>query len=272
MPYVQANNVTLCYEQQGTGEPLILLPHLAADHTCYTFQLTEYASHFTCILPDFRGTGESDKPAGVYSTGLFADDIAALMQALGIPKAHVAGLSMGAGVALRLAGSYPEKISSLSLHGGWTKTDPFLAAVIKSWQLMAKALDSVPETAIQGIFPWCFTPELYATRPDYIQALSEFVRSRPAQPVPSFLQHTDAVLTHDAGPLLERISAPTQITVGRFDLVTSTRFAAQLKEKIRNSELLIFEDCSHAPFYEQVDDFNQKTSAFLQRRAAAQAA
>ena len=85
MPRVKANQITINYDQQGTGEPLILIPFLAADYACYAFQVAEYAKHFTCISIDLRGTGESDKPEGVYSTELFADDIAAFMQALGIP-------------------------------------------------------------------------------------------------------------------------------------------------------------------------------------------
>ena len=68
MPKVKANNITMNYEQQGTGETLILLPFLTADHACYAFQVAEYAKHFTCISLDLRGTGETDKPAGVYST------------------------------------------------------------------------------------------------------------------------------------------------------------------------------------------------------------
>jgi pimeloyl-ACP methyl ester carboxylesterase len=68
--------------------------------------------------------------------------------------------------------------------------------------------------------------------------------------------------------------APTQITFGRYDMVTSTRFADPIKGSIRASELEIFEDCSHAPIYENVEDFNQRTLAFLQRQsmAAGQAA
>lgn len=89
MPQVKANNITMSYEQQGTGEPLVLIPYLSADHTCYAFQVAEYAKHFTCISLDLRGTGESDEPAGAFSTELFADDVAALMQAIGVPKAHM---------------------------------------------------------------------------------------------------------------------------------------------------------------------------------------
>jgi hypothetical protein len=58
MPKVKANNITMNYEQQGNGEPLILIPYLTADHACYAFQQAEYAKHFTCIWLDLRGTGQ----------------------------------------------------------------------------------------------------------------------------------------------------------------------------------------------------------------------
>jgi len=269
MPKVQANGITINYDQQGTGEPLILIPYLAADHACYAFQVADYAKHFTCISLDLRGAGETDKPEGVYSTELFADDVAAFMQELGIQTAHISGLSLGAATGMWLAAKYPEKVKSLSLHSGWTKTDPFLKTVVEGWQVMAEALGSVPEMVILAIFPWCFTPELYAARPDYIQSLAGFVRSRPAQPVAAFLQASNAVVAHDVLAQMGRITAPTQITFGRHDQVTSTRFADDMKNNIRGSELLIFEGCSHAPIYEQVEEFNKKTLAFLQRHAAA---
>jgi len=267
MPKVKANNITMNYDQQGSGEPLILIPYLAADCACYAFQVAEYARHFTCISVDLRGAGESDKPEGVYSTELFADDVAGFMQALGIAKAHVSGLSLGAATGMWLAAKYPDKVKTLSLHSGWTKTDPFLKTVAEGFQVMAKALGSVAEMVILGIFPWCFTPELYAARPEYIQSLAGFVRSRPAQPLAAFIQQANAVMAHDAEAQLDRITAPTQITFGRHDLATSTRFADRMTTGIRNSELLIFEGCAHAPIYEKVEEFNQKTLAFLQRHA-----
>jgi len=268
MPKVKANNITMNYVQQGTGEPLILIPYLAADNACYAFQAPDYANYFTCISLDLRGTGETDKPEGDYSTEIFADDVAAFMRALGIEKAHVFGLSLGAATGLWLAVKYPNKVKSLSLHSGWTKTDPFLKSVVEGWQVTAKALGSVPEMVILSIFPWCFTPELYAARPDYIQSLADFVRGRSAQPLAAFLQQSNAVIAHDVEAQLGRITAPTQITFGGHDLLTSTRFADRMKSDIRNSELLIFEGCAHAPIYEKVEEFNQKTLAFLRRHAA----
>lgn len=267
MPKIKANQLTINYEQQGVGDPLILIPYLAADNACYAFQVADYAKHFTCISLDLRGTGETDKPEGDYSTEVLADDVAAFMQALGIQRAHISGLSLGAAVGMWLGAKYPDKVQSLSLHGGWTKTDPFIKAVVEGWQVMAKALGSVPEMTIMAIFPWCFTPELYASKPDYIETLAGFVRSRPAQSVAAFNQQSNAVIAHDVEAQLARINAPTQITFGRHDLVTSTRFADRMKGSIRGSELEIFEGCAHAPIYENVQEFNQRTLAFLQRQA-----
>src|SRR5215467_9363386 len=116
MPKVKANNITMNYEQQGAGEPLILIPYLAADNACYAFQVAEYAKHFTCIWLDLRGTGETDKPEGAYSTEVLADYVAAFTQALGIAKAHVAGLSLGAAIGMWLAAKHPDMVMSLSLH------------------------------------------------------------------------------------------------------------------------------------------------------------
>ena len=267
MPKVTANGLAMHYDTQGAGEPLILIPYLAADYACYAFQVAEYAKHFTCISVDLRGAGETDKPAETYSTELFADDVAALMQAIGVPHAHIAGLSLGAATGMWLAVKYPEKVKSLSLHSSWPKTDPFLKTVVEGWQVMAKGLGNVADMVILGIFPWCFTPELYADKPDYIQSLAEFVRGRPAQPLDAFLQQSNAVIAHDVERHLGAISAPTQITFGRLDMVTSTRFAERMQRNIPQTELVLFEGCAHAPIYEQVDEFNQRTLAFLQQHA-----
>ena len=198
LPKVKANGITINYEQQGAGEPLVLIPFLAADNACYAFQVADYAKHFTCISIDPRGAGETDKPAGAYSMELFSDDIAALMQAIGVERAHVSGLSLGAATGLWLAGKYPQRVKSLSLHSGWTKSDPFLKTVVEGWPSIAGGLGDVTEMVIQGIFPWCFTPGLYAAKPDYIDQLAAFVRSRPKQPGEAFVSQSSAVIAHDA--------------------------------------------------------------------------
>ena len=267
MPIVQANGIDVYYEVQGEGEPLIAIPYLAADQACYAFQVAEYAKHFTCYTVDLRGAGLSSKPEGVYTTELLATDIAAFMEAADIESAHITGLSLGAAVGMWLAGKHPDKVRSLSLHSAWDVTDPFLRVAVESWRIMARGLDSVTDMVIAGIFPWCFTPELYAARPEYIDSLADFVRSRPMPPVDAFLRQSEAVLGHDASGVLGAIQAPTLITFGEHDACTSTRFAEPLSRGIANSEVVVFANSAHAPIYEITDEFNQRTLEFLQRHA-----
>jgi 3-oxoadipate enol-lactonase len=265
MPTVKANGINMFYEKTGQGEPMVLIPYLAADQACYAFQVADYAKHFTCISVDLRGAGQSDKPAGPYSTEQYADDVAAFMQAIGVERAHVTGLSLGAAVGMWLAAKHPERVKTLSLHSAWPATDAYLATIVETWRVMARGLDNVPEMVIKGIFPWCFTPSLYNDKPDTIKGLADFVRSRPVQPVNAFMDESAAVLDHDCAAGLGRIKAPTQITFGRFDMCTSTRFADALHHGIKGSELHVFEDCAHAPIYENVAAFNAKTLEFLNR-------
>jgi 2-hydroxy-6-oxonona-2,4-dienedioate hydrolase len=67
--------------------------------------------------------------------------------------------------------------------------------------------------------------------------------------------------------LIARIAVPKQITFGRRDMLTSNRFAERIHRAVRGSEVVVFEECAHAPLYEKVEEFNQKTLAFLRRHA-----
>jgi pimeloyl-ACP methyl ester carboxylesterase len=216
---------------------------------------------------DLRGAGLSGKPAGTYTTELLAEDVAAFMREAGIDRAHVFGLSLGAAAAMWLAAQHPDRVKSLSLHSSWPATDRFLRDVVEGWRVMAKALDSVTDMAIQGILPWCFTPEFYSARPDYIDSLAEFVRGRPMPPVDAFLRQSGAVLNHDARQVLGSVRAPTLLTFGRHDMVTSTRFVGPISDAIADTELVVFEDCAHAPIYQDVEQFNSRTLDFLQRHS-----
>jgi 3-oxoadipate enol-lactonase len=267
MPTVQANGIDIYYEVHGAGEPMVLIPYLAADQACYAFQVADYEKHYTCYSVDLRGAGLSSKPEGVYTTELFAEDVAAFMDAVGIDQAHVFGVSLGASAGTWLAARHPERVKTLQLHSAWDKTDPFLEVIVRDWQVIAQGLGSVAEMIIVGIFPFCFTPEMYAARPDYVEALATFVRGRPMPDVDAFMRQSGAVLAHDASAALASVQAPTLITYGRHDIVTSTRFAKPLSEGIANSEVHVFENCAHAAIYEDVQGFNELTLAWLRKHS-----
>lgn len=266
MPRVEVDGVTVNYDVQGEGEPLLLIPYTSADHACYAFQVPAYTEHFSCIAIDLPGSGESDKPAGPYSTDGYADQVAGFLGAIGIEQAHVAGVSLGAAVGMHLAARHPGRVRSLSLHSGWHATDEYARVVVEQWRTLASALPTVADVVIQGIFPWCFTPELYVDRPETVESLADFVRGRPAQPVAAFLAQVDAVIAHDASAALPEIVAPTLITFGARDLVCSTRFAEPLKRGIVGSELVVFDHLSHAGVHEDPESFNRATLDFLLRQ------
>jgi 3-oxoadipate enol-lactonase len=268
MPQADVDGLTINYDVQGEGEPLLLIPYTSADHASYAFQLPAYTEHFSCIAIDLPGTGQSDAPPGPYSTDGYADQVAAFLGAIGIERTHVAGVSLGAGVAMHLAARHPGRVRSLSLHSAWDVSDAYLTTVVELWRTLAPSLPTVADVVIQAIFPLCFTPEMYVSRPEQVDTLVDFVRSRPAQPVEAFLAQTDAALTHDGSGALPDIAAPTLITVGAYDLVCGTRFAEPLRSGIRGSELVVFDHLSHAGLHEDPETFNRATLDFLLRQRA----
>jgi pimeloyl-ACP methyl ester carboxylesterase len=268
MPQIQVEGLSINYDVQGEGDPLLLIPYLSADHACYAFQLSAYTEHFSCIAVDLPGTGESDKPAGPYSTDAYADQMAGFLGAIGVERAHVAGVSLGAAVAMHLAARHPERVRSLSLHSAWDRSDAYLKTCVEMWRALASSLPTIADVIIQGIFPLAFSPELYVSRPEYVGALVDFVRSRPAQPVEAFLAQTEAAMGHDVSSVLGDIGVPALITFGGLDLVCSTRFAEPLQSGIADSELVVFDHLSHAGLHEDPETFNRTTLDFLLRQPA----
>jgi pimeloyl-ACP methyl ester carboxylesterase len=268
VPLTNVDGLSIHYDVQGDGDPLLLIPYLSADHACYAFQLPAYTEHFSCIAIDLPGTGDSDKPPGPYSTETYADQVDGFLGAIGIESAHVAGVSLGAGVAMHLAARHPNRVRSLSLHSPWDRSDAYLKTCVEMWRTLARSLPTVADMVIQGIFPFCFTPEMYAERPEYVDAIVDFVRSRPAQSLDAFLAQSEAALAHDVSPILGDIDAPALITFGGRDLVTSTRFAEPLTSGIAESELVVFDHLLHAGLHEDPETFNRTTVDFLRRQPA----
>jgi pimeloyl-ACP methyl ester carboxylesterase len=268
MPRVDVDGVTINYDVQGQGEPLLLIPYLSADHACYAFQLPAYSEHFSCVAIDLPGTGDSDKPPGPYSTDAYADQVAAFLGAVGIERAHVAGVSLGAAVGMHLAARHPGRVRSLSLHSPWDRSDAYLRSVVEMWRTLASSTATVADMVIQGIFPLAFTPDMYVSRPEFVDTLADFVRSRPAQPLEAFMAQSEAAMSHDASGAIGAIGVPTLITFGSHDLVCSPRFAEPLTSAIAGNELTVFDHLSHAGLHEDPETFNHTTLDFLLRQRA----
>ena len=83
MPTVETNGITMNYEERGDGDPVLMIMGITAPGAVWEAHADDWSEHFRCIMPDNRGVGDSDKPAGDYSSEMFADDYAGLMDQLG---------------------------------------------------------------------------------------------------------------------------------------------------------------------------------------------
>ncbi len=110
-----SGHITLNYEERGQGPAFLFIPGLVGLLNAWEFQLAEFSKRYRCIVFDHRGTGDSDKPNDSYSTQAIARDAVALLDKLGIDKAHVAGTSTGGCVLQNLAIDYPQTAALLHL-------------------------------------------------------------------------------------------------------------------------------------------------------------
>src|SRR5271170_7950583 len=115
MPYTISDGARIYWEESGTGEPLLLIMGLGYPHEMWHRTRPVVSSHYRTILFDNRGVGKSDVPEGAYSISQMAADAAAVLDAAGIAKANIFGISMGGMIAQEFTLNYPERVSRLVL-------------------------------------------------------------------------------------------------------------------------------------------------------------
>src|SRR3990167_9486363 len=113
MPKITANNISMHYEQHGTGDDLVLIGGLTSDHQVWKSALRILSQYFRVLIFDNRGAGQTDTPDLPYTTELMAKDTLALMTALNIPRAHIVGHSLGGCIAQQMALIAPDKVKKL---------------------------------------------------------------------------------------------------------------------------------------------------------------
>ena len=126
MPAVVSNGVRLHYDEAGSGTPVVFVHEFAGDLRSWEPQLRAFARRYRCIAYNARGYPPSDVPAAVdsYSQAIATDDIAGVMDALGIAKAHIVGCSMGGYAALHFAIRYADRALSSTVIGAGFGSDP----------------------------------------------------------------------------------------------------------------------------------------------------
>ena len=262
MPHIDVNGIRMYYEIHGQGDPLFLIMGLRRNAEWWYRQTPFLSEHFKVIAFDNRGAGRSDKPKMDYSIRLFADDTAALMEALKIKKANVLGISMGGYIAQELAINYPDKVRRLIL--GCTSCGG-KRAVLMSQEIKKKfeAVEGLtPEEILNNNMDIYFSDEFIQEHPEKIEEFME-ISFRHPQPPEFFDRQFAACLKHDTADRLHIISVPTLIMAGDDDPLVPSENSQILKDLMPAAELFFFPGLRHCFFIEAATAFNEKAVAFF---------
>jgi 3-oxoadipate enol-lactonase len=239
---VASDGARIHYDVRGAGDPLVLLAGQANSHHWWDGVRADFEGAFRTIDVDHLGTGASDAPRGAeYSTRRFAADVVAVLDALGVERAHVYGTSMGGKVAQWLAADHPERVAALVL-GCTTPGGPH--GLVAPPEVLAP-LAGPPAQATAALVDLMFTPDWVRARSGPFTVLGDDTMTPPAR-----RGHRRASAGHDAWDALPRITAPTLVVHGTADLFCPTGNAPLLAGRIRGAELWTVDGARHAYFEE----------------------
>ncbi len=269
MPTVHANHIDIYYELHGPqgGEPLVLIAGLGYDQWMWHKMIPGLAQHFQVIAFDNRGAGQTDKPDGPYTAQMLADDVAGLLDALGLRRAAVMGHSMGGFIAQAFALARPELVSKLILSatnfGG-----PRAIPVTQEALAVLTDMKSDPiERLRRGILISC-APGFGEAHPEIVQEWVEYRVKHPILPAPYqaqmaiglALMKEEACFEHR----LKQVQCPTLILFGEHDKVVPPGNAELLAGQIPNNTIRILRNAGHFFPFEVPDQADAAIVEFLQ--------
>jgi pimeloyl-ACP methyl ester carboxylesterase len=264
VPKVNANGIVIAYEEQGSGEPLVLLGGFAMTKESWIWQMDALSHHLRVIAMDNRGVGESTVPAEPFTIADMAADAIGLLDALSIPAAHVFGVSMGGLIAQTLALDYPERVKKAALgcttHGGRHAVQPQPEVMA----ILAKAADPAitPEQAVRMRLPILFTErflrEEVERREAYVRNASDYA------PTPRGAGgQMRAMSRFNVRDRLGEIRAPVLVITGIEDRMMPSENSRLLAEAIPGARLHMVEGAGHAFYQEKPDEVNRVLLEFL---------
>ena len=270
MPHVQVGGTRLFYQETGAPDapPLVLVMGWGGDHTAWALQAPAFAAEHRVIALDNRGAGQSDVPPAPYTIPGMAEDVAGLMEALGIRRAHICGASMGGMIAQELALRHPDRVRTLGLHCTTAGIDAYGRFLLDT--LIAVKARGDREEYVRAVMPWILCRKTMVERPEFIRF---WIDRALAYPHPIGLEglsrQADAIRGHDTGARLGEIRVPTLITTGSEDILVPPVSSHDLHARIPGSELTTIQDAGHLHFIEQADRFNALYLEFLEKHRAA---
>ncbi len=240
----------IALHHQITGErgapPLLLLNSLGGTLAMWERQVPALAERFLVVRCDTRGHGESPVPPGPYVIDDLVDDTVALLDNLGIGRAHVAGLSLGGMVAMRLAAREPERVERLALLCTSAQLGPPETWAQRAATVRAKGTGAVADVVVSR---W-LTETRRTADPQTTEYLREMIASTPSD---GYAACCDAVREMDLRDQLPTITAPTLVIAGTDDLSTPPVHLQTIAAGIPAARLIELADCAHMATIDQAD-------------------
>ncbi|MFA5853083.1 MAG: alpha/beta hydrolase [Spirochaetales bacterium] len=261
MPDFAANGVRLRYEKFGeSGPQIVLLNGIAMTIGHWKPLIEALGGKYRVLCHDLRGQTLSDKPSGDYSFDQHATDLAALMDGLGISKAHIVGTSYGSEVAMAFAIAYPERCESLCVIDGVSELDPLLRAAAESW--MAAALCD-PRVYYRTLMPWTYSAEYIGKNREALAAREDSVAKLPREWFEAFARLCESFLRIDLTAKLSRITCRALVLVGQRDILKHEGFASIIATNIEDARMKVLPRAGHAAVIEQPDTVAREIDAFI---------
>lgn len=257
--FVEANGIRCFYELEGDGEEVVVLIHaLGTNHRMWDRQVEVLKPRFRVLRYDVRGHGQTDKPPGPYSLELFAQDLAALLDGLGIPAAHLVGLSMGGMIAQTFALNYPGRVKSLVLADTSSRYPPESRRQFEERAAIAEAQGMGPlvEPALER---W-FSPEFHRAHPEVVEKYRQMLLANDPK---AYAAATRAIAQLDLTSRLGAIKVPTLVIVGADDPGTPPAMAREIAAAIPGARLEVLPG-RHMTQEESAEAFNRLLLEFLE--------
>mgnify|MGYP001765748096 CR=1 FL=1 len=266
MPTVKLGDINLCYKVNGKGQPLIMIAGFATAQNMWLPLLHAFSQHYRVVTLDNRGVGGSDKPSGPYTTNMMADDTVALMDHLGIDRAHILGGSLGGMIAQHIAIDHPQRVDKLILFstsaGGQPLQNMLLdlaAATTPNWNrsnstLVGADLRKLTAAIAARSFNAPFNRLV-------IISLAVLLLRLGMTRVPA--GQVDAMMTHNVLDRLNLIQAPTLVLTGSADRLMPPQSSQILASNINGARLITIEGGSHALAERLSGRFIQEVLDFL---------
>ena len=243
------------FDTSGSGEPLVLLAGQANSRHWWDTVRPDLAAGYTTIAVDHLGTGSSDSPEdALWSTRRFAGDVVAVLDELGIGRAHVYGTSMGGRIAQWVAADHPDRIGALVLGcttGGGAGAVPADPEVLRP-------LTADAATAHATLIDLMVSPRWHAAHPGPLPVLGDDTMTERARRA-----HRLASARHDAWDALPAVTAPTLVLHGTEDVFAPTENGVLLAGRIPGATLHLVEGARHAYFLERREESSTAVLGFL---------